>query len=157
MPLYVYLLLIRKELDCQAQDVEGVNSTLQVITGSAPNIRIGFASDRIQVKAGQKLTPAQCVGVYEEKMKHQESVEYRTRFNLVTESELADVPGELPHPRAAALTDDKRRKLLFAGALFDNLGAYETAGPATRKGAAFAYVMRVGGKSTSFVQTRPQN
>ena len=49
MPLYVYLLLVRKELDCQTQDVEGMNSTLQVITALAPNVRIGLASDRIQV------------------------------------------------------------------------------------------------------------
>ena len=61
--LYVYMIMVRRELLSNTQAVEGTDSTLQRVTAVAPNCRLATASDIIQIKKGDTIDIHECVAL----------------------------------------------------------------------------------------------
>ena len=136
--LYVYMIMVRRELGSNTQDIEGMNSLLQRMTALAPNCRMATASDRMQIKKGEVISAEECVGLHTAVVEQQRSHEYMHRFSPVTEQQLALVPAEHPAPPSRS-SAEKLRAVLYARSLFLACGGFEIAGRTTKKGAAFVY------------------
>lgn len=78
--LFVAWWILRSQLGFDTQEVEGANSVLQTMAKAAPSIRHGLASDRMRIKLGDAISPAECCGWHANVVHHQATDEYVNRF-----------------------------------------------------------------------------
>ena len=92
LKLYVFLLLLRAEMPLDMQEVEGMNSVLQLMSKRAPTLQVPLASARLQLKKGDDISPADCVEMHDSIVAMQSSQEYLQRHQQLV---LADIPPEV--------------------------------------------------------------
>lgn len=69
VPLKLFdALLIRAQLPLDVQDIEGMDSVLQVMGQRAHNIMVPLASDRIPLKKGDPITAEECTSLHDSVM-----------------------------------------------------------------------------------------
>ena len=66
--LFDALLLIRAQLPLDVQEIEGMNSVLQVMGHRAHNMYVPLASDRLQLKKGDTITADECTSLHDNVM-----------------------------------------------------------------------------------------
>jgi hypothetical protein len=73
--LFGTLLLMRSRMPFTTQDIEGMNSVLQIMVRAMPNLRQWMASDRLELKLGEHITPDECVGLHRRVLERQMTAE----------------------------------------------------------------------------------
>ena len=63
--LFDALLVIRARLPLDLQEIEGMNSVLQVMGQRAHNMQVPLASDRLQLKKGDPITAEECTSLHD--------------------------------------------------------------------------------------------
>ena len=64
--LFELLLMIRAQLPLDVQDIEGMNSVLQIIGKRAPKLAVPLAPDRIQLKKGTPISAEECTALHDQ-------------------------------------------------------------------------------------------
>ncbi len=81
--LYHFVLMLRSQAPMDTQDVEGMNSTLQTMSKAAPRLQLPLASDRMQLKKGQKISATACQDLHQGVMEEATKDNYLNRFAIV--------------------------------------------------------------------------
>eukprot|EP00927_Polykrikos_kofoidii_P002667 TRINITY_DN11067_c0_g1_i1.p1 TRINITY_DN11067_c0_g1~~TRINITY_DN11067_c0_g1_i1.p1 ORF type:complete len:1330 (-),score=171.22 TRINITY_DN11067_c0_g1_i1:47-4036(-) len=85
--LWSVLLAIRSCCAGETQEIEGFNSTLQTQCKRAPRMELPLASDRLNLKHGRPVRPADCVSVNKEVSIRMASEAATTRFAPISDAE----------------------------------------------------------------------
>eukprot|EP00959_Pyramimonas_sp_CCMP1952_P468078 9492622-Pyramimonas_sp.AAC.1 len=90
--MFAYLLVWRRELPVDTQDIEGRASSLQVMAKRAPGLQIPAANNRMKVKYGIKMSAEDCCEVHDQVVQFMQSVEWSCRFTPTVYSCGVDLP-----------------------------------------------------------------
>ena len=90
--LYINVLIWRSTLPMDNQELEGVASLIQAVAKRAPNSKIQRVSDRLNLTKGDSINPGECDELHAQVLRHMQTDEYKSRFNLVIG------PAEVPPP-----------------------------------------------------------
>eukprot|EP00959_Pyramimonas_sp_CCMP1952_P129643 2711272-Pyramimonas_sp.AAC.1 len=61
--LYAWLLILRSRMPFDTQEVEGMNSVIQIMTRIAPSMRLPLTSHRVRIKKGDPISVEECIAV----------------------------------------------------------------------------------------------
>ena len=84
--LFVFLLAYRASLPFDTQCIEGINSILVEMARRAPLMKIPLASDRLQIKQGDPITPEECCGFHTDALAELGESSHTERFLPVVET-----------------------------------------------------------------------
>ena len=79
LKLYIFILLLRSEAPTDMQEVEGMNSVLQLMSKRAPTLQVALASARMQLKKGDAINATECAELNESVKQHMASSDYLHR------------------------------------------------------------------------------
>ena len=92
--LFAAVLRIRCQMEFDTQDVEGLNSVIQVMTKAAPAWKQSLHSDRLRVKFGDGIATTEICDLHHQVVRCQKTMEYASRFSRTN---LRAAPQEVRH------------------------------------------------------------